>query len=95
MKRFLIQREIDGIGGAPRNDLNNAGKGSEEVLEAMRSEGKNIQQEQSYVLGNSIFCVYLADSEDLINEHSRLSGTPVTKISEVTAVIKHNTSFVS
>jgi len=46
MKRFLIQREMDGIGGAPRNDLNNAGKGSEEVLEAMRSEGKNIQQEQ-------------------------------------------------
>lgn len=95
MKRFLIQREMDGIGGAPRNDLNNAGKGSEEVLETMRSEGKNIQQEQSYVLGNSIFCVYLADSEDLINEHSKLSGTPVTKISEVTAVIKHNTSFVS
>ena len=95
MKRFLIQREMDGIGGAPRNDLNNAGKGSEEVLETMRSEGKNIQQEQSYVLGNSIFCVYLADSEDLINEHSKLSGTPVTKISEVTAVMKHNTSFVS
>ena len=95
MKRFLIQREMDGIGSAPMNDLNNAGKGSEEVLEAMRSEGKNIQQEQSYVLGNSIFCVYLADSEDLINEHSKLSGTPVTKISEITAVIKHNTSFVS
>ena len=95
MKRFLIQREMDGIGAAPRNDLNNAGKGSEEVLETMRSEGKNIQQEQSYVLGNSIFCVYLADSEDLINEHSKLSGTPVTKISEVTAVLKHNTSFVS
>jgi len=44
---------------------------------------------------NSIFCVYLADSEDLINEHSKLSGTPVTKISEVSAVLKHNTSFVS
>jgi len=37
----------------------------------------------------------LADSEDLINEHSKLSGTPVTKISEVSAVLKHNTSFVS
>jgi hypothetical protein len=86
---------MDGIGGAPRKDLNNVGKGSEEVLETMRSEGKNIQQEQSYVLGNSIFCVYSSDSEDLINCHSKLSGTPVTKISEVTAVIKHNTSFVS
>ena len=55
MKRFLIQREMDGIGDAPRNDLNNAGKGSEEVLETMRSEGKNIQQEQSYVFRDTIF----------------------------------------
>ena len=37
MKRFLIQREMDGIGSAPMNDLNNAGKGSEEVLEVMRA----------------------------------------------------------
>lgn len=95
MKRFLIKRDMEGVGGAPKNDLNNAGKKSEEVLEKMRADGKNIQQEQSYVLGNSIFCVYLADDADLIREHSELSGTPVAEISEVNAVIKHNTSVVS
>ena len=42
MKKFLIKREMAGAGSLPKNDLNNAGKGSEEVLEAMRSEGKNI-----------------------------------------------------
>lgn len=40
MKKFLIKREMAGAGSLPKNDLNNAGKGSEEVLEAMRSEGK-------------------------------------------------------
>ena len=40
MKKFLIRCEMDGAGGIPKHDLNNAGKGSEEVLEAMRSEGK-------------------------------------------------------
>ena len=95
MKRFLIKREMVGAGDIPKHELNAAGKGSEEVLEAMRAEGKNIQQEQSYVVGEAIFCVYNADSEDLIKEHSERSGAPASEISEVTSVIKHNTSFVS
>ena len=95
MKRFLIKRVMVGAGNIPKHELNAAGKGSEEVLEAMRAEGKNIQQEQSYVVGEAIFCVYNADSEDLIKEHSERSGAPASEISEVTSVIKHNTSFVS
>ena len=75
--------------------MNSAGENSEEVLNAMRSEGKNIQQEQSSVVGDAIYCVYNADSEELIKEHSDRSGAPATEISEVTSVIKHNTSFVS
>ena len=62
MKRFIIKREMAGAGSIPKNDLNSAGKGSEEVLEAMRSEGINIQQEQSYVVGDAIF-LHNADSE--------------------------------
>ena len=95
MKRILIKREMAGAGDIRKHEQNAAGKGSEEVLEAMRAEGKNIQQEQSYVVGEAIFCVYNADSEDLIKEHSERSGAPASEISEVTSVIKHNTSFVS
>ncbi len=95
MKKFIIKRQMDGAGSIPKNDLNSAGKNSEVVLDAMRSEGKNIQQEQSYVVGDAIYCVYNADSEELIKEHSERSGAPATEISEVTSVIKHNTSFVS
>jgi len=95
MKRFIIKREMAGAGGIAKNDLHAAGKGSEEVLEAMRSEGKNIQQEQSYVVGDAIFCVYNADSEDLIHEHGERSGSVVTEVSEVMSIIRHNTSFVS
>ena len=42
MKKFIIKRQMDGAGSIPKNDLNLAGKNSEEVLDAMRSEGKNI-----------------------------------------------------
>lgn len=40
---------MPGIGSAPKSDLDAAGKGSEQVLEALRYE-KNIQQEQSYIV---------------------------------------------
>ena len=50
MKKFIIKREMPGISGASKSDLNKAGKGSEAVLEEMRDEGKMIQQEQSYFL---------------------------------------------
>ena len=86
---------MEGAGDIPKNDLNAAGKSSEKVLETMRSEGKNIQQEQSYVIGNAIFCVYNADNEELIREHAARSGVPANEISEVSSVIRHNTSFVS
>ncbi len=86
---------MDGAGSIPKNDLNSAGKNSEEVLDATRSEGKDIQQEQSYVIGNAIFCVYNADNEELIREHAARSGAPANEISEVSSVIRHNTSFVS
>lgn len=65
------------------------------MLEAMRSEGKNIMQEKSYVVCDAVFCVYNAASEELIREHSERSGAPANEISEITKVIKHNTSFVS
>lgn len=95
MKKFLIRRDMEGAGSLPKHELNNAGKGSEGVLEEMRSEGKNIMQEQSYVIGNAIYCVYNADSADLIKEHSERSGAPANEISEISTVIKHNTSIVS
>jgi len=51
----------------------------------MRSEGNNIQQVQSYVVGDAIYCVYNADSEDLIKGHSERSAAPATEISEVSS----------
>ena len=86
---------MEGAGSLPKHELNNAGKASYGVLEEMRSEGKNIMQEQSYVIGNAIYCVYNADSADLIKEHSERSGAPANEISEISTVIKHNTSVVS
>ena len=49
--------------------------------------GDRVQWQQSYVAGDKTFCVYLADGEESVREHSRLSGFPANKITEIRGVI--------
>ncbi len=86
---------MEGASNVPKAEFNKGGKASEAILEEMRNEGKMIQQEQSYVAGNNVFCVYNAESEDLIHEHAKRSKGTVSEVTEISAVIRHNTSVVS
>ena len=95
MKKFLIRREMEGASNVTKAEFNKGGKASEAILEEMRNEGKMIQQEQSYVAGNNVFCVYNAESENLIHEHAKRSNGIVSEVTEITTVIRHNTSVVS
>ena len=95
MKKFLIRREMKGASSVPKHEMNKGGKASEVILEEMRNEGKMIQQETSYVAGDNVFCIYNSESEDLIKEHAERTGGIATEITEISTVIKHNTSVVS
>ncbi len=87
MPRYVIERDIPEIGSADRDALRGASQKSNSVLAKMKMDSKNIQWEHSYVTADKIFCVYLADSEELIQEHAAESGFPATKISLVKNVI--------
>ena len=95
MKKYLIRRAMQGASSVPKHEMNKGGKASEDVLEEMRNEGKMIQQETSYVAGDNVFCIYNAENEELIKEHAERSGGVATEITEISTVIKHNTSVVS
>ena len=95
MKKYLIRRAMKGAYSVPKYEMNKGGKASEDVLEEMRNEGKMIQQETSYVAGDNVFCIYNAENEELIKEHAERSGGVATEITEISTVIKHNTSVVS
>ncbi len=84
MKRFIIEREIPGIGQMSVTELCGAARASNQALGKI---GAGIQWQHSYVAGDKTFCVYLADGEDAIRKHSDLSGIPVTAITEVPQVI--------
>jgi hypothetical protein len=83
MPRFVIEREIPEIGTADHDALRGASQKSNSVLNSMREQGKNIQWEHSHVTADKIYCIYQADSEDLIHEHAKESGFPANVVSEV------------
>ncbi len=92
MNKYLIKREIEGASQIPSEKLEEIGKGSESVLVQMRNEGKSIEQEQSYVAGNNVFCVYNADSEEVVKEHAERAGVPANEITLISSVLEHNTN---
>tara|TARA_B100001057_G_scaffold58393_1_gene51780 strand:+ start:591 stop:872 length:282 start_codon:yes stop_codon:yes gene_type:complete len=92
MNKYLIKREIEGASQIPSEKLEEIGQGSESVLVQMRNEGKNIEQEQSYVAGNNVFCVYNADSEEVVKEHAERAGIPANEITLISSVLEHNTN---
>jgi hypothetical protein len=87
MPRYVIEREIPGIGSADRNALREAAEKSNSVLAQMKAEKKNIQWEHSYVADNKTFCVYIADNEALLYEHSERSGFPVSRVARARGMI--------
>ncbi|MGB2713089.1 MAG: DUF4242 domain-containing protein [Vicinamibacterales bacterium] len=91
MPRYLIERQLPGAGDLSSNELQGIARKSCDVLNDL---GPQIQWVQSYVTDDKITCIYLAPNEQIIREHAARGGFPVTKISEVRAVIDPQTSEV-
>jgi len=89
MKRFVIEREMPGVGTLEREQMREAAQKSNSVLQQL---GPDIQWVQSYVTADKIYCVYLAKEEKLIREHAKISGFPANKVSEVRRVIDPTTA---
>lgn len=84
MKRYVIERDIPGIGEFSVTELCGAARASNQALTSI---GPGIQWQHSYVGGDKTFCIYLAESEDAIRKHAELSGIPYSRVTEVPQVI--------
>ena len=89
MKRYVIERDLPGVGGMSSTDLGGAAKTSNAAL----AEIPGVQWEHSYVAGDKTFCIYLAENEERIIEHAAKSGFPATRITEVVTVIDPTTEL--
>jgi Protein of unknown function (DUF4242) len=89
MPKFVIERDMPGVGGLTRPELQGASQKSCAVLGAL---GPQIQWIQSYVTDDKIYCVYLAPDEGMVREHAKRAGFPANKVSQVRTIIEPMTA---
>ena len=82
--KYVIERPIPGIGKSTRDELH---AGSARSCKALDELGPDIQWVHSYVTDDKIYCVYLAEREQLVLDHAARSGFPAAKVSAVRAMI--------
>jgi len=80
MRQYLIERHIPGVESMSSEELKSVARKSNSVLADL---GSDIQWVHSYVVEGMTFCIYNATDEELIREHSRITGFPCNRIFEV------------
>jgi hypothetical protein len=90
MKRYVIERELPGVGQMNREQLKDAAATSNNALAKLSGKAQWVE---SYVVDDKTFCIYLADGEASVREHAKLSGFPANKITEVRSVINPMTAM--
>jgi hypothetical protein len=89
MPKFVIEREIPGLGNLSDAELREISRKSVNVLRTM---GPEIQWLHSYVTGDKLYCVYLAPDEATIREHAKRGGFPANRVSAVRRLIDPTTA---
>ncbi len=89
MPKYVIERDISGVGKLSSQELKAISQTSCGVLSKM---GPQIQWLQSYVTGDKIYCVYIAPNEEMVREHAQQGGFPANRVSEVASIIDPTTA---
>jgi Protein of unknown function (DUF4242) len=90
MHRYVIERDVRGI---DQNDAAGYCGVARTSNAALRKLAARIQWNHSYVVADKLFCIYMAEDEDAIREHARISGFPANKISLVVEMIDPTTAI--
>jgi hypothetical protein len=89
MPKFLIERDIPGVGQFSAAELQAIAKKSCDMLQAL---GPDIQWVHSYVTDDKMYCVYYAVDADIVLEHAWCGGFPATRVSLIRGVIDPTTA---
>ncbi|PSR52171.1 DUF4242 domain-containing protein [Adhaeribacter arboris] len=89
MKKFVIERNLPGAGNLSPEELKNISQTSCEVVSQL---GQPYHWIQSFVTDDKIYCIHIAESEEVVREHAKRGNFPINTVSEVRAVIDPQTS---
>jgi hypothetical protein len=89
MPKYVIEREIPGLGKLTADELKAISQKSCAVL---RRIGPQIQWLESFVTDDKLYCVYVAPDAEAVRQHAELGGFPANRISEIKRVIDPTTA---
>lgn len=88
MRKFLIERTVPGAGAMTDEELQNVACTSNAALAEMDVPYHWVQ---TFVAGDKMYCVHIAQNEAAVREHARRGGFPVDRVTEVAAIIDPST----
>ena len=91
MPKFVIERELPGAGALTADELHTISCKSNDVLTGMAPRAQWLH---SYVTGDKIYCVYIAEDEAAVREHADRGGFPANAINQVSTTIDPTTGKV-
>jgi len=89
MPKFVIEREIAGLGTFTPEEMRATAQKSRAVLAEL---SPRVQWLQSYVTDDKMYCVYIADDAELVREHARRGGFPADHVAVVSQTIDPTTA---
>ena len=92
MPKYVIEREIPGLGDASAEDLRAVAQKSNAVLAELAPQVQWVQWVQSYATQDKMYCIYVADDAESVREHARRGGFPADSVAAVAAVVDPTTA---
>lgn len=88
MPKFVIERDLPGVGALTPEQLRERSRESNTVI---RELGPDIQWLHTYVTDDKLYCVFLAPDRDILLEHAQCTDVPADRIARVATVIDPST----
>lgn len=89
MKKFIVEREIPGLGNLSTEELQAITRKSNDTLKEMN---KPYHWVESFITEDKMYCVHIAPDEETVREHARRGGFPIKSVVEILTVINPTTT---
>ena len=89
MKKFVVERNLPGAANLSPQELQHISQTSCEVVIKL---GVPYYWIESFITEDKIYCIHIAESEDMVRQHARLAKLPINTIAEVKTIIDPLTS---
>jgi hypothetical protein len=84
LHKYIIEREFPAVGVRPPEEYCRIARTSKSVLANRRPR---VQWLETFVANDKVYCVFLAESAKVIEEHARRTGFPANRIELVRCMI--------